>query len=392
MRPRNLHLHFIPSFLDRNPPLAAVYETGVVFPRLTQFLTRYDSSRLQTEAAWCITNIACGDSFYIQALIKLNVLPLLMGILYHARDSALKEQTLWALCNLSCEDDVCFMFINTIDYFTLLLQQLSVAYLPTETQCVQHMCATENPALSTMRHITIICGQILKVCRNLDVSIVKTITFTFADLLQSPDDEIIEEICQTLSTVCTNTSFAQIALEQGVLSRLLELTGFSAHRDSAMASIFSLFANCPESQKRAILYKLYTFTQPSKTVASFILDFLSYCFSKTNHTSKRLLNTLNSPSVSSSLSTSANAGENGAPPSESSQSCNFALVREVLVCIQHILGTNSHYYEQFTLRDLLSLVQMVIENPSSYEGKVEAGKLVVSVYVRQRRLQLLLRF
>ncbi|RYH29537.1 hypothetical protein EON65_08130 [archaeon] len=153
---------FLLLILDRNPPLAAVYETAVVFPRLAEFLTRFDSAKLQTEAAWCVTNIACGDSFYIQALINLNVVSLLMNILYHSHDGPLKEQTLWALCNLSCEDDVCFMFINTIDYFSLLLLQLSVAYVPHEKHCVQHVCATDNPALSTMRHITIICSQILK--------------------------------------------------------------------------------------------------------------------------------------------------------------------------------------------------------------------------------------
>ncbi|RYH29538.1 hypothetical protein EON65_08135 [archaeon] len=173
-----------------------------------------------------------------------------------------------------------------------------------------------------------------------------------------------------------------------MLSRLLELTVFATHRDSAMASIFCLFASCPESQRRTILYKLYTFTQPSKTVATFIVDYLLYCFSKASNgiqSNKSLLNTLNTPSVSSSLVTSSNTCDS--PSSSSiSMACNFSSVREVLQCIQQILSLNSHYYEQFVVNNLLNIVQVVIENPSSYEGKVEAGRCLVIHHAFYTRL------
>lgn len=55
--------------VDRNPPIDLVVESGVV-PRLIEFLNRYDQPSLQLEAAWAITNIACGNKQQVEVLLE----------------------------------------------------------------------------------------------------------------------------------------------------------------------------------------------------------------------------------------------------------------------------------------------------------------------------------
>ena len=54
---------------DKNPPVDLVVEAGVV-PRLVQVLSRNDSPKLQLEAAWAITNIACAGLQHATLLIN----------------------------------------------------------------------------------------------------------------------------------------------------------------------------------------------------------------------------------------------------------------------------------------------------------------------------------
>jgi hypothetical protein len=142
---------------EKNAPLAAVYETGVVFPRLVDLLLRYDTPKLQVEAAWCITNIACGDNIFVQYLLGYQVLSNLLHVLNHSNSNILKEQVLWALCNLSNEESVCHWLQLDESNLTLLLEQVGVQ-VQSYPQYVIPSSMNENPALSTMRHITIICG------------------------------------------------------------------------------------------------------------------------------------------------------------------------------------------------------------------------------------------
>ena len=62
-------MSFCPCHTDKNPPVDLVVEAGVV-PRLVQVLSRNDSPKLQLEAAWAITNIACAGLQHATLLIN----------------------------------------------------------------------------------------------------------------------------------------------------------------------------------------------------------------------------------------------------------------------------------------------------------------------------------
>ena len=64
-----LSMSFCPCHTDKNPPVDLVVEAGVV-PRLVQVLSRNDSPKLQLEAAWAITNIACAGLQHATLLIN----------------------------------------------------------------------------------------------------------------------------------------------------------------------------------------------------------------------------------------------------------------------------------------------------------------------------------
>lgn len=127
------------------------------------FLTRYDCPKLQHEAAWCLTNIACGDAIYIQQLVDYGVIPRIMEVIHRSTFSYVKEQALWALCNLSNEISICHILRQEANYLKVIFAEIGIDYLPSEShQYVEHGPMQDNPALSSMRHVTMILGLLVR--------------------------------------------------------------------------------------------------------------------------------------------------------------------------------------------------------------------------------------
>lgn len=109
---------------DKNPPLDAILEIGTVIPSLVSFLARFDHPKLQLEAAWSLTNIACGESRHILALISCNALPLLIDLVEKTPLPTIREQSLWALSNISGEESAASLLCSHPAFLPLLLHQL----------------------------------------------------------------------------------------------------------------------------------------------------------------------------------------------------------------------------------------------------------------------------
>lgn len=147
-----------PYVIDRKPPIQAVLEKGIV-PRLVGMLSceheRGDSkaSTLAIEAAWCITNIACGGHECIQLLLDCGVVVRLKDCLLNTMSIPLREQCLWAISNLATDtsgrskDE-----LLSHDIMTILLWYLDIDNPPGSLK-------NESPALTTMRYTTwILCS------------------------------------------------------------------------------------------------------------------------------------------------------------------------------------------------------------------------------------------
>ena len=163
----------------------------MVVPTLIRFLSRVDSSALQSEAAWCLTNIACGEPRHIHNLLTCGALPELLNVVVAPSSSMpLKDQALWAICNMTSTIEACEFALSMPNFMVLVLQQIGLQceILSPEGQrtssfttphCVLQRIVQYDvkdiPTLSTMRHVAFICGNIARyfshICQHYEKSL-----------------------------------------------------------------------------------------------------------------------------------------------------------------------------------------------------------------------------
>lgn len=154
-----------------------VIETGRVVPALIRFLSRTDCATLQIEAAWSLTNIACGEPRHIQCLIESGALLELLNVVATSKSTVLKDQALWAICNMTSVPEACEYSLTMPNFMVLILQQVGLQCdiaapegtknsVYTTNECVLQRIFQSNmkefPTLSTMRHVTFIAGNIAR--------------------------------------------------------------------------------------------------------------------------------------------------------------------------------------------------------------------------------------
>jgi small-conductance mechanosensitive channel len=98
----------------------------------------------------------------------------------------------------------------------------------------------------------------------LPVSFYRCLFFAYGDLLQSPDEEILLDICQTLSMVLSESSILiELTFEQGIFSRLKEIfdsllststTSAMTIKELILCTFSSMIRYSWDYQKRSIFY------------------------------------------------------------------------------------------------------------------------------------------
>lgn len=155
-------LHFP---IDKKPPIDLIIELECVIPALIQCLYEVNVDKLQVEATWCLTNISCGEAHHITHLLDCNIMQALMTVISKTNHNTVREQAIWAVNNLSSDDRVCQIIISDSSVLSCLLYQVGVEFVVTEDSkgyLYRHRPMNDNPALSTMRHIAFICGNLIK--------------------------------------------------------------------------------------------------------------------------------------------------------------------------------------------------------------------------------------
>lgn len=239
--------------VDKFPPIDLIMESGVV-PRLIEFLGRFDYPKLQLEAAWAITNVACGEPRHTRELVSLGVVPPLIAIISNSPDN-IREQALWALGNVSGDSENSRDILLEAGVLQPLLWQLGI-------DAPVHLSVT-SPSLATMRHVAWTFANITRVQPPLPVEVMGPILYALAELIQSPDEELLNDVCVSLSLILEASSESvQICLEQGLLSRLVEMGGSSSALSAAAVRVIcALGRSASPLHRRVFTRKKYRCSQ-----------------------------------------------------------------------------------------------------------------------------------
>lgn len=158
---------------DKFPPLDLVIEMKMVIPTLISFLSRFGEPELQIEAAWSLTNIACGEARHISCLVDHGAIPLLVNVVDVTKNIALRDQAMWALSNMSSDEYACQALSFYPNILVPLLKQvgincpmyrqfppgMSVFKSASNVQTIAAFDMPEFPSLSTMRYVAFVCGN-----------------------------------------------------------------------------------------------------------------------------------------------------------------------------------------------------------------------------------------
>ena len=216
---------------EKNPPIQEVLDLGVM-PQFVKFLQCTEHPQLQFEAAWTLTNIACGTFKHTRAVIDAGAVPVLVQLLSEVPSNSktddrkdilpndvlswensgqqyVCQQAVQALGNIAGDSPQCRDVVLEAGAMQPLLAQLQqpkakLSLLRTATWALCNFCRGKPPP-----RFGLVCPALT----------------TLAELIvQQDDEEVLTDACWALSYLSEGTNEKIVAvIESGVTKRVVEL-------------------------------------------------------------------------------------------------------------------------------------------------------------------------
>lgn len=145
---------------DRNPPIDDLIRSGIL-PILVNCLKRKESTMLQFEAAWALTNIASGTSPQTNQVVSAGAVPLFLELLSSPSPSVC-EQAVWALGNIIGDGPQLRDYVIKHGVVQPLLSfikpDIPITFLRNVTWVIVNLCRNKEPPPPTETILEILPG------------------------------------------------------------------------------------------------------------------------------------------------------------------------------------------------------------------------------------------